>query len=318
VPPVVLAETETLFRALAQALEAREDGRAAALVARMRRGPLGPAEERRLESAERVLAGRALVRGLELALVSEPLEGLEGRFALRLEARSSAPQELYLCLPPADLKHLTVRMNVLGVEGLEFESKASGALEDLRLPPGLVVRSELFSYELPLGRALGVRERWRLEPRAGEIECDGRRYPAQDLRVRGCERERVSPLVASEPAEPAALAEALVAVPTPPARALLELALRTPPERRGEALRALAPVVARLAGEAPERIQAAEPALRWMTGNRELGPDAHGWARYLAARAGDGSDEPGEPRDTLDLPERSGPPRSDRPVREAQ
>jgi hypothetical protein len=61
------------------------------------------------------------------------------------------------------------------------------------------------------------------------------------------------------------------------------------------------PVVERLAREAPERVAAAEPALRWWTENRELGPDARAWARYLAARTAFAEVEP-PPPDGLDLP----------------
>ena len=68
-------------------------------------------------------------------------------------------------------------------------------------------------------------------------------------------------------------------------------------------MRAVAPVVARLARTQPERVQKAEPALRWLTQNRELGTDAAAWARYLAWRAEAGS-EPEPSPDGLDLPAR--------------
>ncbi|HEX6884088.1 MAG TPA: hypothetical protein VF530_11975 [Planctomycetota bacterium] len=301
-PPLASEANEAAFRALAAALRAGQDAQAGALIQRLRQGTLGAAELGLLDSAERVLAGRALVRGLALALRSEPLAEEPGRFRLVLEASSSASEPLRLRLPPADLKRLRTSIDVRGVEGLEFESKASHALADLVVPPGVTTRAEVLTYELALGRALAVRERWRLEPRAGEIECAGLRYPAQGVRVEGCERERLSPLVASGPAEAGALAAQLEGQAEPAVRGLLELALRTPPEAREAALAELAPVVARLARTQPERVAAAEPALRWWTQNRDLGPDAAAWARYLAVRAR-GAEASGG--DALDLPDRA-------------
>lgn len=307
-PALTSAANEAAFRALAAALRAGQDAQAGAVIQRLRQGPLSAPERGLVESAEKVLAGRALVRGLALALRSEPLEDAPGRFRLVLEARSSAAEPLHLALPPADLKRLRASIDVRGVEGLEFESKASHALADLVVPPGVTARTEVLTYELALGRALAVRERWRLEPRAGEIECAGVRYPAQDVRVEGCERERLSPLVAAGPAEAGALAARLEAeaeaVPEAETRALLELALRTPPEAREAALAQLAPVVERLARTHPERVAAAEPALRWWTQNRDLGPDAAAWARYLTVRARGAPAEPGA-GDALDLPDRA-------------
>jgi len=302
-PPALASEaSEAGFRALASALRAGQDAQAGALIQRLRQGPLTEAERGLLESAERVLAGRGLVRGLTLVLRSEALADEPGRFRLVLEASSAAAEPLRLRLPPADLKRLRTSIDVRGVEGLEFESKASHALADLVVPPGVTARTEVLIYELALGRALAVRERWRLEPRAGEIECAGLSYPAQEVRVEGCERERLSPLLATGPAEAGALAARLEGEAEPSVRALLELALRTPPEAREAALAELAPVVERLARTNPARVAAAEPALRWWTQNRELGPDAGAWARYLAVRARGAAPGGG---DALDLPDRA-------------
>ena len=300
--PIATAANDRAFQALAAALAAGNDAQAGALAARLRQGSLTEAERGLVESAERVLTGRTLVRGLELRLVSEPDPSREGRYTLVLEARSSASASLRLRLAAAELKHHTASINALGVEGLDLESKASRALEDLRLPPGATTRTVLKEYDLALGRALAVRERWRLEPRAGEIECGGVRYPAQNVRIAGCERERLSPLLASGPKTAADLSGALEAERRSGARALLELALRLPKEEREAALAALVPVVERLAQASPQRVADAEPALRWLTQNRDLGPDAQGWSRYLAARAARGA-QGGDAPANLDLPE---------------
>jgi len=292
------------FQALAAALEEGEDDLARAILAGLRARPLTVHEEERAASAERVLRGRELVRALELSLASEPVPGAEARYRLVLVARSSAAEALELHLPPCDLKRSRASMDARGIEGLEFESRVSSALAELRLAPGVEQRVELLTYELPLGRALGVRERWRVETRSGEIACAGESFPAARVKIAGCERERLASLLDPEAVDPGALGERLVASEVPSRRALLELALRVRSTEREAALRALAPVVAELARTAPERIAAAEPALRWLTQNRDIGPDAAGWARYLATRVAAGASEPagGREDDRLDLP----------------
>jgi len=292
------------FQALAAALDEGEDELAQALVAGLRARALTAQEEERVASAERVLRGRELVRSLELALASEPVPDAEGRYRLVLVAHSTAAQPLRLHLPPCDLKRSRASMDALGVEGLEFESKVSPALAELRLVPGVEERVELVSYDLPLGRALGVRERWRVETRSGEIECAGEILPAARVKIAGCERERLSPLLEPGSVAPGTLGERLAASEPPGRRALLELAMRIPSTERETAVHALAPVVADLARRAPERVVAAEPALRWLTQNRDIGPDAAGWARYLEARVAAGAGEPDRERenDRLDLP----------------
>jgi hypothetical protein len=289
-------------KALSAALASGNDALARGLVASLRKRTLLPEEKALLDSAEKVLTGRELVHTLELTLASEPVAGAEGRFVLVLRARTQHTSALHLRLPPADLKRLRANVNALGAEGLDYESKVTPVLRDLVLEPSLENRVELLTYELPLGRSLGVRERWRLETRSGEIEADGVRYPAANVKVNGCERERLSPLCAAEPVAPDALATRLASPQPPSMRELLELALRTPPEEREAGLAALAPIVAELARSAPERIARAEPALRWWTQNRELGNDAAAWARYLEARSS-ATHAAGEPSpDGLDLP----------------
>lgn len=296
------AGAEPLFEALRSALAEGEDELAERLVAGLRTRALNAREQEIVAGAERVLAGRRLVRALEFQLASEPVQGSENAHTLFLVARSRATEPVRLQLPPSDLKRLRGTIDARGVEGFEYESRACEALSELVLAPGVERRVELIEYELPLGRALAVRERWRLETRSGEIHSGDTAYPAANVRVASCERERLSPLLAPGPAAETALAEALAASEPPAAQALLELALRTPRAARGAALAALAPVVARLAREAPERVQRSEPALRWLTQNRDLGPDAAAWARYLDARVAAGEHDPSAPAGGLDLP----------------
>jgi len=292
------------LRALQAALASGDDEGARRVLAGLRaRSTLNAREKELVDSAERVLAGREFVRGLELALESEALPGEQGGYRLLLVARSNASHDVRLRLPPADLKRLRATMDAKGLEGMDYESKSCTALNELVLAPTVERRVELLRYELPLGRALAVRERWRLDPRSGEIDCEGVVYPAASVRVQSCEREKLSPLLEPGPAPATALAERLEAAEPPRKRALLELALRTPAEEREACLRALTPVVVRLAKSAPERVVEAEPALRWLTQNRDLGPDAWAWSRWLLARQRPASGASPAP-DALDLPAR--------------
>jgi hypothetical protein len=205
-PAVAFASADNLpaFRALEAALAEEEDALARGILGNLRGRGLTPRELELVESAERVLAGRELVRALDLRLESEPVPDSEA-YRLVLVARSDALADVRLRLPPADLKRFQSRIDARGFEGLDFESKGTAALRDLALAPTVERRIPLVEYELPLGRALAVRERRRLETRSGAIESAGTRYPAARVAVAGSERERISPLVAPPATETAAL-----------------------------------------------------------------------------------------------------------------
>jgi hypothetical protein len=128
-----------------------------------------------------------------------------------------------------------------------------------------------------------VRERWRLETRSGEIERRARPIRPRASRVAAASASASRRSCAEADGTAAALAERRGGE-APTQRALLELALRIPPHEREAALPTLAPPVARLARARPSASRPAEPALRWLTQNRDLGADAAGWARYLEAR----------------------------------
>lgn len=298
--PALLAPARGEFALLKAALNAGDDEQAARLIAALDASELTREERAQLEGARKVLRGRALVADLELALASEELVDVPGRFELVLRARNRNTAAVTLHLAPADLKRQRATIDARGAEGLELDSKLCTVLADLELAPGVESRVVLLSYELPLGRALALRERWRLVTRSGEVRAEGQRYPAAAVTVAGCARERVAPLLVADPAAGSAFAATLRGTARPSARALLEAALAIPSAEREDVLTDLAPLVAELARTDPERIVAAEPALRWLTENRDLGADAGAWAHYLAHRSGsEASDRP-----RLDLPDR--------------
>ena len=288
-----------LFVALQGALEDGEDELAGILVARLDARLLSTRERDFLDASRRILAGRELARGLELALESEPLEGAPvGSYRLLLRASQRSGAALTLKLPPADLRRSRTSVDERGVETHELESRAIRCFQELELGPG-EREIELLTYDLPLGRALAVRESWSLSTRSGEFQRGDEALPAADVRVAGCERVRVVPRLEESAARPEDLARLLAQSEELDGRGALELALRIAPDEREATLTLLAPLVGELAGTAPAKVESAVPALRWLARTRDLGRDAQAWARYLANRQ---PSRGGVERGALDLP----------------
>ena len=80
--------------------------------------------------------------------------------------------------------------------------------------------------------------------------------------------------------------------------ALIERAVRVPIVRRGEALDALTPIAL---GMPRTDMVVLVPALRWLSGRRELGADVDSWVAWLEARAAAAGTEVDGP--ALELPE---------------
>lgn len=282
--PLPAGPQRTRLLALQSALTDREDALAERLVEILRAGPLEPAEARFVEGAERVLEGRRVTAALTLALESRPAEDATEeapRFTLWLTVRSSVARDVRLELPPADLRRSRHAIDARGAEGMEVESRAVRALERLKVPAGGTREVALLDYDLPCGRALAVRERWTLATRSGQVRVGERVLPAAEIAVAPCERERLSPLFPGEPVAADAPAERLGSGEPLATRDFLELALRVPEGDRPAALAALGPVLERLAGEDPDRLRRAEPALRWLAGRRDVATGPETWGRYL-------------------------------------
>jgi hypothetical protein len=249
----------------------------------------------RAEGFARILEGRRLARALDLALavrpVGEPAGGNGKRVELVLEARHGLEQTLGVRSLPAMLTLLEVGVDARGLEQRQARSLAVEELERLDLPPGRVTRVPLGEFALDPGSALALRATFELDVPAGELYLDGRPFPANGLRVRPCNAVRLAAFLPSGAVEPSELVRCLLEGCSTPA--LIERAVRIAPERRDEALELLAQSAPALTRQEVER---AVPALRWISGERELGLDAEAWRRWLAARASG-------PRGTGELPE---------------
>lgn len=232
---------------------------------------------------ERILDGRVLVRGLRLRLVSLPAEDPGGGLRLALEASHAEEADLILRVPPSNLRRTLVGMDAGGNQSMGLSTRLAADLSDLRLPAGEVVTVAFLEYELDVGGFLAIRERWDLDLRAGEIELDGRRLPAQGVSVAFAERIAIAGFLPTQAVEPAELLD-YVGVEQVYTPALIERAVRIDPSRREEALDLLAPEVARMARSDPERIERIAPALRWLSRSSGQGNQPALWQDWFEQR----------------------------------
>ena len=268
------------LRALGTALENDEDELARQILGRLKRQPLDDTERELVATYERILVGRTLVDAVRFELTSEAAGTDEVRIVLRLLQETGAT--LRLRLPPADLGRLQVGVDAQGLEGRDFESSVVVALTDLELPSGVEVEIQLGRALIRPGRAIALRDRWRLTLRSGEILRGGESYPAGRLPRPVHERISLAEEVESDPSTAVELVAAITDTEVAPAEVLL-LAVRLPDEERESALRALAPEVAAMAAEDPERLRSMAASLRWVARTREPGADPRHWAAWLDA-----------------------------------
>ncbi len=299
------ASLRPAFQVLGAALRDGDEQLARSILARTPRSGLSSAERAFLEACERVLTGRELAAGLALALRTEPQQNSTGGADLRLvlELSHSGADALTLRLPPADLEHLQVAIDELGIESRRLEVQVVAGLEAFVLQPGVPRAIELARPRVEAARALAVRDRWQLVFRSGEIERKGEAFPARELASPRFELVTLSSTLPPEPVPPEQLVEA-VADPERPLAELLALGVRVPKERQVELLSLLAAEVERLSSSEPERLARIAPLLRWVTRAEGPGASPEHWAEWFRdwradaerARSREGADE------RLDLP----------------
>ncbi len=300
---VVPPQLEPALDALRIAVESRDDPLARRILARvMSRNPSGRALELALGFA-RVLDGRDVLRSLELALETRPLDGAPLAYRLVLVARHDRPEPLVLRTLPPSLERIVDGVSPDGVGSRQMTSDVADELDELRIPPaGLEV--ELGTYVVPLFGKLAVRDRWRLATRSGEVVVGGESYPAAAPEVADWEREYIAPMLPLAPVEPGELVRYARQdeISTP---ALMERAVRIRPERRIEALVAMEPVVREVS---EERALQLVPALRWLARGNRPGADVDAWRRTLrrVVELGAEEDAAAELDPALDLPDVGG------------
>jgi hypothetical protein len=273
---------EPAFQALAAALAADDEPTAERILERIVARDPPPAERALAETYGRILRGRALARAIDLELEAEVSQDHQ-TVALALVASHPLDRMLELRGGAGTLNQLLTSVEASGLEQRVSRSVALEDVADLRIPPGKQARVALGRYEMPIGAALAVEAAWDLRLPPGTLRLDGEDLPVQTFTVRGCETRRIAAFLPTPAVEPGELAR-YVASGGRSMPALVERAVRIEPERRREALEALAPV----ALEMPRmELAVLVPALRWLSGERKLGGDVDAWARWLEeVRAG--------------------------------
>ena len=283
------------FDALTAAVDAHDDELARRILQRIQARRPDTPTARRAEAFERILDGRALTAALDMRLVQEQASG--GHIAVFFEARHDLDRTLRVRTAPAMLELLLAGVDRIGFERHSARSVAVGQIADFEIPPGAPIRIGLGDFELVPGTALAVRGRWSLVLLPGDIYSGGEPFPATGFEVAPCSVVRLAAFLPSAEVEPAELLRYLEedAFSTP---AMLERAVRIDSDRRAEALDLLTPYVL---ASAPPEIERAVPALRWLSGRRELGGDPLAWQSWLRARA-DRRTEDERVAPALDLP----------------
>lgn len=271
------------LEALQRAVEDGDDRAARSVLdALMARGPEGRALEL-AEGYERILRGRELVSALELELLVRPLDSAPATYELVLRARHELPGDVWVHAAPAELFLLTTALDLRGLEVRRANTNTLEGMEDFRLPRGEVSEWVLARRRAVRPGAIGVRERWKLHLRSGDVRLDteegpGERLPFRAPELAAAEFEAPAIFLPTAPVEPEEFVRYATGevVNLPP---LLERAVRIEPARRREALEALA---ARLHEIEDERLIELLPALRWLARQGRDHTDPATWRDFLA------------------------------------
>jgi hypothetical protein len=290
---------EPAFRQIAECLERRDDELARRVLELVyARGPVGAAR-RHADAFSRIVDGRALAGAVALELEAEPLEK-KGEYRLVLVASHPLAERVVVRCPAAGLEFFCLGVNENGIEQRIQKRVVVDALEKLAIDAGETKRVPLGTFYVPVGGMVGARAEWRLEAVGGVLARGAAELPANRIDAASCEVVRLDPRLPEAPVEPAELVGYLESGGDSVA-ALVECAVRIEPERRGEALDALA---ARLVPRPDADLRFALPALRWLSGVRDAAEDEATWRARLAARTAPAA---AAARPALDLPAASGP-----------
>ena len=232
------------------------------------------------ETFGRILVGRRLARELELELVPSSVVADPAQVRLELVARHPRGETLVYRGGPPTLRVLLTGVDPLGTEQRVSRALALPQIARLEVPPeGAVL--DLGEFAVDGTRNLALQADWELVLRAGTLTLGDEEYPANELAVRPARTLRLAPWLPTAPVAADALAE-YVAEGGRAMPALMERAVRVGLEQREEALDALtAPAL-----DLP-RVDLAllVPALRWLSGRRDLGAEPRAWQRWLDERA---------------------------------
>lgn len=288
---------EPAFAALREAMDAHQDEEARRIVERILARRPDARTRAHAETFVRILDGRALARDLELTLVPSSIPADLGKVRLELVARHPRPETLVYRGGPATLRVLLTGIDVQGSEQRVSRALALPALARLEVPAAGTTVVDLGEYEVSGTGNLALQADWEIVLRAGTLTLGREDYPANELPVRPAATVRLADWLPGAPIPARALAD-YVASGGRALPAILERAVRVDLQAREQALDALSGPALEL--PAPELTRLV-PALRWLSGRREMGFDPEAWRAWFASRARDRS-KPGE-RPALELPE---------------
>lgn len=252
---------------------------------------------------ERILDGRLRCEWLDLELVATELPEVgPAQYRLDLLVTNTGPLPLALRAGGA---RLVVRQYAVDPNGSDQRGSRREAVpfpEQLEIGAGQSQRLEVARLALePPPAVLAFTSSLRLTLLPGEFrEPDGRYLPAQEVEEPTLEIVRLAGYLPSQAVEPQDLAD-YVAEGRMFLPALLERAVRVAPERRGEALDLLTPIVDRL--DIVE-LELLVPALRWLAGTGTPGGSPETWRGWLRARSMMADKRPAPDWDRLLLPRR--------------
>jgi hypothetical protein len=289
---------EAAFAALQAAVAAHDDELAQRILDRLlARGPDAATREH-AQVYQRILRGRKLAGALDLRLVASCLTAQPSRVQLELIGSHSLYVPLEWVSGPGSLRILSTGVDEQGSELRVSRALPLPAVARWHLPAGSTVALDLGVYDVPSGAALGLLAEWDVNLQPGTIRMEGVDYPASLVQVRGCESLRLAAWLPGAPVPADSLAR-YVAGGGRAMSAMVERAVRVDLARHEAALDALVPEALKLSR--PE-LPLLVPALRWLSGRRDLGADIDAWQAWLVERAARPAADSGA-RPALDLPE---------------
>ncbi len=255
-----------------------------------------------LDAFERILDGRAVVERLETALIAQEVAERPGDYRVLLAITANEPEDVVFAPAGARLVVTYTSVDPVGSEQRAAQHTTIDGVADLRLAPGETSTLPLIEVTAPAPTGmLALDATFRLEFLAGEVRTGGRALPVNEFPAPEVSVVRLAGYLPTGALPPEELVRYVDAGDVRPP-ALLERAVRIPPELREDALDALEPLVARL--PLPE-LSELVPALRWLSGTSAPGGDPEAWRAWMARRAsaGDASTSSAGPGPgSLDLP----------------
>lgn len=271
---------EAAFASLEAALNERQDALARRILDRiLAREPRGAALER-ARRMERTLEGREWMAALEIRLVAKRL-GESDEWRVQAFARHGHATALTLRGAPPMLRTALIGVAPDGMEQRFAQQDVIPDLAEWKLPPGKESRADLGKFTIPIGNAMAVRALFQLDLMPVEILLAGQSRPASAPPPARTEAVRLAPFLPTAAIDAAELVRYVRDAQIRPAP-LLERTVRIPWEQRAAALDRLTPAALELP---PGELEKLAVALRWLSGNADLGADPHRWRQWLNERA---------------------------------